>query len=65
MQALCPQLRIRVCFVVHPDKHNKNLTSAKASAVFAAALAAHDFRGLPHVNSPANLVKNLIGFGKK
>ena len=37
----------------------------RAAAVFAAALAAHDYRGLPHVNSPANLVKNLIGFGKK
>ena len=30
-----------------------------------AALAEHDYRGLPHVHSPANLVKNLISFAKK
>ena len=37
----------------------------RAAAVFSAALAEHDYRGLPHVNSPENLVKNLIGFAKK
>jgi len=36
----------------------------RAAAVFAAALAEHDYRGLPHVHSPANLVKNLIGFAR-
>lgn len=37
----------------------------RAAAVFSAALAEHDYRGLPHVHSPANLVKNLISFAKK
>ena len=37
----------------------------RAAAVFSAALAEHDYRALPHVHSPANLVKSLISFAKK
>ena len=37
----------------------------RAAAVFSAALAEHDYRGLPHVHSPANLVKSLISRAKK
>ena len=36
----------------------------RAAEVFSKAIAENDFKGLPHVNSPQNLVKNLVQ-GKK
>ena len=32
----------------------------RAAEVFSKAIAENDFKGLPHVNSPQNLVKNLV-----
>jgi hypothetical protein len=32
--------------------------------VFSGALAENDFKGLPHVNSPHNLIKSLVASKK-
>ena len=37
----------------------------RAADVFSKAIAENDFKGLPHVNSPQNLVKNLVQGKKK
>jgi hypothetical protein len=37
----------------------------RAAEVFSKAIAENDFKGLPHVNSPQNLVKNLVRGKKK
>ena len=36
----------------------------RACEVFSAALAENDFKGLPHVNSPQNLIKSLVASKK-
>ena len=36
----------------------------RAAAVFGKAIAEHDFRGLPHVDSPQNLLKSLVASKK-
>ena len=37
----------------------------RAAEVFSKAIAENDFKGLPHVNSPQNMVKNLVRGKKK
>ena len=36
----------------------------RAAAIFGKAIAEHDFRGLPHVDSPQNLLKSLVASKK-
>lgn len=36
----------------------------RAAEVFSKALAEHDFRGLPHVDSPQNLIKSMVASRK-
>ena len=43
------------------SRHDQNaFVVERAAEVFSKAIAENDFKGLPHVNSPQNLVKNLV-----